>query len=68
MKEALDTDTYIIEDASGAIILFLPTEELEAMPLVVGKKILIYGRVDISPATPDKNELYAEKIVFLEQK
>ena len=66
IQEALDTDTYMIEDSSGSILLFLPTEELEATPLQVGNNVLIYGKVDISPVRPEKNELYAEKIILVE--
>lgn len=66
VKEALDTDTYTIADPSGSIILFLPTEELEALPIKEGMHLLIYGTIDISPIKPEKNELYAEKVLFVD--
>lgn len=67
VREIVDTDTYIVADASGSILLFLPTEELEAIHLEEGTSILVYGKVDISPVKPEKNELYAEKIIPLQQ-
>jgi hypothetical protein len=66
VKEALDSDTYIIEDSSGKIVLFLSTDELEALPVKVGGRLLVYGHVDLSPVRPEKNELYAEKVFLLD--
>ncbi len=67
VKEALDTDTYTIEDSTGQILLFLPTDELEALPIKEGMYLLIYGKVDISPVRPEKNELYAEKVIIFDK-
>jgi len=59
-----DDDTYLIEDKTGSITLFLPTDDLMALELSSGMEVLIYGKLDISPVTPKKNELYAEKILL----
>ena len=60
--EQTGDDTYIIEDRTGQITLFLPTDELMNLAMAPGMEVLISGRVDISPVHPSKNELYAETI------
>jgi uncharacterized protein YdeI (BOF family) len=59
-----DDDTYLIQDKTGQITLFLPTDDLIALELTSGMEVLIYGKLDISPVTPKKNEFYAEKILL----
>jgi hypothetical protein len=66
VTEDIDSDAYTIEDSTGKILLFLPTDELEALPIKVGTYVLVYGKVDISPVRPEKNELYAEKVILFE--
>ena len=66
VKEAVDDDAYTIEDSTGEILLFLPTDELAALPIKIGMRILVYGTVDISQVRPEKNELYAEKVILFE--
>ncbi len=59
-----DDDTYLIQDQTGRITLFLPLESLLSLGLHPGMEILIYGTVDVSPVTPEKNEFYAERILL----
>ncbi len=59
-----DDDTYLIQDRTGDITLFLPTERLVLLDLRPGMEVLVYGTVDVSPVNPEKNELYAEKILL----
>lgn len=59
-----DEDTYIVQDRTGMITLFLPTENLLALHLTPGMDIVIYGTVDVSSVTPEKNEFYAERILL----
>lgn len=68
VKELLDSDTLTIEDSTGEILLFLASDELEALPINVGMKLLVNGRIDVSPVRPEKNELYADKIIILDNK
>lgn len=58
----MSTDTYLIQDSSGQITLFLPTDDLLSLALTPGMEILVYGNVDISNVGSAKNELDAEKI------
>ena len=55
-------DTFILQDSTGQITLFLPTDELMALDLYEGMEVLVFGTLDISSVKPEKNELYAEKI------
>lgn len=57
-------DTFIIQDASGQIILFLPTDELLNLTLTPGMEVLVLGKIDISNVSSSKNELYAERILL----
>jgi uncharacterized protein YdeI (BOF family) len=59
-----DDDTYLIQDRTGQITLFLPTDKLLSLELHPGMEILIYGTVDISPVNPGKNEFYAERVLL----
>ena len=59
-----DDDTYLIQDQTGQITLFLPTDKLLSLELHPGMEILIYGTVDVSPVNPGKNEFYAERILL----
>jgi hypothetical protein len=63
-----EEDTPIIEDTTGKILLFLPTDELLALKIPLQSEIYVLGKVDISPIHPSKNELYAERVIFAEKK
>ncbi len=63
-----EEDTPIIQDKTGKILLFLPTDDLLALKIPLGSEIYVLGRVDISPVHPSKNEFYAERIIFAEKK
>jgi uncharacterized protein YdeI (BOF family) len=65
---AEDTDAFILKDATGEILLFLPKDELIALNITEGRELFVLGKVDISPVTPSKNELYAERILFADIK
>jgi uncharacterized protein YdeI (BOF family) len=57
-------DTYLLEDHSGQITVFLQSEELMNLDLRPHMEILVFGHVDISNVNPSKNELYAERILL----
>ena len=62
--EQTDNDTFVIEDRTGKIVLFLPNDDLLSLSLHPGMEILIFGTVDVSPVVPEKNEFYAERILL----
>ena len=57
-------DTYLLQDHSGQITLFLQSNELMNLEITPQMEILVYGRVDISNVNSSKNELYAERILL----
>ncbi len=60
--EQTDEDTYLVEDISGQIILFLSKDELLNLDIKPNQELLVRGKVDISPVSANRNELYAEEI------
>ena len=59
-----EEDTPVIQDKTGKITLFLPTDELLALKIPINCELYIQGRVDISSVHPSKNEFDAERIIF----
>lgn len=62
--DQMTDDTFLIEDTSGQVILFLSTDEMMEKKITVGDELLIFGKLDVSPIRPEKNEFYAEQIFF----
>lgn len=59
-----DTDTYLVQDKSGQIILFLSNDELLNLDLEPAQEILAWGKIDVSQVHPSKNEFYADRILL----
>jgi uncharacterized protein YdeI (BOF family) len=64
IEEVIDADTFIIQDNTAKIILFLPDQSLTLIKLDPQMEVLAFGKVDISTVSPKKNEFYAEKILL----
>jgi uncharacterized protein YdeI (BOF family) len=62
--EQTDDDTYLVQDVTGQITLFLSVDSLLSLELKPGMEILVYGTLDISPVSSSKNEFYAERILL----
>jgi hypothetical protein len=62
----LANDTFEVEDDTGKMVLFIPSDEVIAssLDLQTGMTIFANGNVDVSPVRPSKNEFYAEKILL----
>jgi uncharacterized protein YdeI (BOF family) len=62
LGQRTEDDTFVLRDSTGQATLFLSTDALMALDLYQGMEILVFGTIDVSPVTPEKNELYAEQI------
>ncbi len=60
--DQMDNDLFLVEDITGRVILFLPTDSLINLDIKQDQELIVFGRLDLSPVGPSKNEFYAEKI------